>query len=102
MSNFKRRLASHLLVAQKESEDNIQELRVLTDDASHKLANKIFKTYVSEDDFSKFHSFLIDMDRLLARFGGQSPKVLLRPNAPQGPQQPQVQQQQSSQEDDDK
>jgi len=103
MSNFKQRLSSHLLVAQKESEDNIQELRILTDDPSHKLAQKIFKTYISQDDYSKYHSFLIDLDRLLAKFGGQSPKVLLRPNTPQqGPQQPQVQQQQANQEDDDK
>ncbi len=80
MNQFKNRLATHLIVAQED--ENIQDLRILVDEPSHKLVNKIYKTYISADNFSKFHAFIIDLDRLLARFGGKALNSVKNQNAP--------------------
>ena len=98
MYDLKTRLATHLIVAQDKDGD-IQGLRVLVDEPSYKLATKIYKTYISDSDFSKFHAFVVDMDHLIARFGGQAPQVMQQPNA--APAQPQ-QQGGSEKDDDDK
>ncbi|MDE1905114.1 MAG: hypothetical protein KGH75_01505 [Rhodospirillales bacterium] len=75
---LKDRLSTHLITAQ--GSEDIPELRILVDDPSHRLAQKIYKTYISQTDFAKFHSFLIDFDRLLARFGGQAQPQMRRPS----------------------
>ena len=98
--NLKDRLATHLIVAQKDEEEAPDQLRILTDDASQKLCNKIYGTYIHKEDYSKYHSFLLDMDRLLARYGGQPPKVMQYPAQQGGPQQPQADQPSQEEEDD--
>jgi hypothetical protein len=93
--SLKARASTHLLTAQSEDQDN-SRLRVLTDESSYKLASKVYKTYISTDDFSQFHPFMIDFDRLLARFGGQPIKIATKPGDQQQqkgapPKQPQAQ-----------
>ncbi len=73
------RLRRTMVVAESEGEP--AKLRVLTDEKSYRLAQKIFKDYCGQEaDFSQFHNFIQDFDRLLARFGGQSPNGRQRPN----------------------
>ena len=98
---LKTRLITHLISAQ-DDDNEVHDLRILTDESSHKLANKIFKTYISQDDFGKFHQFLIDFDRLLAKFGGRAPKIMLRPSSKNNqPQQGPAQGQQNMDNTDD-
>jgi hypothetical protein len=49
----------------------VEALQCLTDGPSHKLAQKLYKQYVSDEDYSKFHSFLVDLDRMLVRHGAK-------------------------------
>jgi hypothetical protein len=95
--NLKSRLAIHLIVAQKDEDDEPDQLRILTDDASQKLCNKIYGTYIHKEDYSRYHSFLTDMDRLLARYGGQPPKIMQYPGQPAPPPNPAVKTEQPEQ-----
>jgi hypothetical protein len=49
-------------------------LRCLTDAEAHRWAQKMYASYISADDFSKFPSFLIKLDRLLTEFGAKKSK----------------------------
>lgn len=49
-------------------------LRCLTDADAHKWAQKIYSTYISDSNFSKFPLFLIKLDRLLNDFGASKNK----------------------------
>ncbi len=66
-------LARKIQIAAADEEAN-SKLRVLSDEKSYRLAQNIFKTYCAPNtDYSEFHNFLKDLDRLLSRFGGRSP-----------------------------
>lgn len=45
------------------------KLRCLIDQASHKLIQKLYTQYISEDDFSHMPAFAQDMDKLLIKYG---------------------------------
>jgi hypothetical protein len=66
---LKTRIKNRMLVINAANED-LQSLRILVDVPSYKLVQKLYQQYISEGDFSKFHSFMSEMDRLLSRFGG--------------------------------
>lgn len=67
------RLSKNIKVFASEEKEQ-SKLRVLRDEKSYRLAQNIFKTYCAPNtDYSEFHNFLRDLDRLLSRFGGQSP-----------------------------
>ncbi len=49
-------------------------LRCLTDADAHRWAQKIYATYISDSDYSKFPSFLTKLDGLLSSFGAKKSK----------------------------
>jgi hypothetical protein len=49
-------------------------LKCLVDGNSHKLAQRMYFDYVSDQDFSKFPLFLQKLDRMLYKFGGKTAK----------------------------
>ena len=69
---FQSALRRTLITAQAE-EPNAR-LRVLVDEVSHRMAQKIFKTFIGGNDYSQFHGFMQDLDRLLAKYGGRAQK----------------------------
>jgi len=74
MIGLKERLATHLLTAA--GQKDTQKLRILIGDKDQRLAQKLHKDYISDKDWSRYHAFLIDMDRLLAKHGGQPMQVM--------------------------
>jgi hypothetical protein len=50
-------------------------LRCLIDADAHKWAQKIYSSYISDNDYSKFPSFLMQLDRLLHNFGAKANKI---------------------------
>ena len=65
--DFKNRVRNKMIIA----DDNSQKsLRVMGDEQSFKTAQKMYKSYISEQDFSKFHAFMLELDRLVTKFGG--------------------------------
>ena len=87
MNSVMARLKNKLRVYAGDSED-LQHLRVLIDEPSYKMAQKIYKSYISPNDYSKFHAFMQELDRLLAKFGG---KPMPPPPPPASDQQQQQQ-----------
>jgi hypothetical protein len=64
------RLQHHLIIAR--DKDPNMNMRVLTDAAGHKTAQKLYHQYISDADYSKLPAFVQGLDRLLAQFGAGS------------------------------
>lgn len=47
-------------------------VKVLVDRAGHNLAQKMFKSYISTEDFSLFPKFIVALDKLLLEYGATS------------------------------
>lgn len=56
------------LVQAKSSEN--MHLTVLTDAAGHKMAQKLYHQFCSQEDYSKFPAFMQDLDRLMSKYAG--------------------------------
>jgi hypothetical protein len=56
-----------LVVASTES------LKVLVDEAGNKLASKIYKQFISEEDFANMPKFIVELDSLLTKYRGDKP-----------------------------
>lgn len=65
--NLQASLRKNLIIAK--NKDNSLNMRVLTDAAGHKTAQKLYHTYISDSDYSKLPAFIQGLDRLLAQFG---------------------------------
>jgi hypothetical protein len=50
------------------SEGGDDGLTILRDEKSHRFANKIFKQFCSDGDYSRFPAFLQEFDDLLAKY----------------------------------
>jgi hypothetical protein len=44
------------------------KLKVLVDKSGAAIAQRLYKTYCSDEDFSQFHTFLQELDTLLTKF----------------------------------
>ena len=55
------------------SGEKAKQLKILVDDAGHKIAAKIYKTYVSDEDMSNAPQFLMDLDDLISKYRGGKP-----------------------------
>lgn len=49
------------------------KLQVLTDEAGHKLAQKIYKNFISSEEFADIPQFIIDLDNLITKYRGDKP-----------------------------
>jgi hypothetical protein len=61
-----RALRQNLIIAKQDENLN---MAVLTDAAGHKVAQKLYHSYISDSDYSKLPAFVQGLDALLARFG---------------------------------
>jgi hypothetical protein len=60
---------------QTEAKSSNGYLRCLVDADAHKWAQKIYSSYISDNDYSKFPSFLLQLDKLLHNFGAKANKI---------------------------
>lgn len=73
MNKFARALRRNLSEARQQEEDTAH-MRVLTDQAGHKVATKLYHQYISDADYSKLPAFVQDLDRMLAKYGAATGK----------------------------
>lgn len=71
------RLGSKLYKIQAEADakpkmdDADSPMQILRDAESYKMAQKLYQSYISESDFSRFHGFMINLDRLMVKYGAK-------------------------------
>ncbi len=53
-----------------------EHLKVLIDEAGQTLAKRLFKQFISDNDFKNFTNFTVGLDNLLAEFRGGQPVTL--------------------------
>jgi hypothetical protein len=73
MASLRARLRYSL--AAQAADEGVDGLRVLSDSHGHSLLMKMWKDYISDEDFSRFPSFSLEVDRMLIRYGAKPAKT---------------------------